>query len=251
MDWFDGDRSLPEKVVEHFVGLDLGQAADPSALVHLERTSFPRKRLPTQYAVRFLKRWYLGTTYPDIVKDVNELIAAAPMGRPLLPGAWLIVDGTGVGRAVVDWFKRVPELMGRIAPILITAGQAVSFVDGYYHVAKIQLVSVLQTLMQSGRLKVAKGLDEADVLIRELATFKVKVTAAGNETFESWRERDHDDLVLGLAVAAWYAEQFPFTVSSYPVCLTPGKDGSGEGPMHPKEGGMGALGYGFGEGPMW
>jgi hypothetical protein len=25
--------------------------------------------------------------------------------------------------------------------------------------------------------------------------------------FESWRERDHDDLVLAVALAAWLAEQ--------------------------------------------
>ena len=47
----------------------------------------------------------------------------------------------------------------------------------------------------------------AEVLTKELLTFKVKITTAGNETFEAWRERDHDDLVLALAVALWYAER--------------------------------------------
>ncbi len=31
----------------------------------------------------------------------------------------------------------------------------------------------------------------------------VKVTLAGNEQFESWRERDHDDLVLAVALALY------------------------------------------------
>jgi len=35
----------------------------------------------------------------------------------------------------------------------------------------------------------------------------VKVTTAGNETFEAWRERDHDDLVLAVGIAAWVAER--------------------------------------------
>jgi hypothetical protein len=43
-------------------------------------------------------------------------------------------------------------------------------------------------------------------LARELQTFKIKMTAAGNETLESWRERDHDDLVLAVALAAWAGE---------------------------------------------
>ena len=31
---------------------------------------------------------------------------------------------------------------------------------------------------------------------------------SGNETFESWRERDHDDLVLAVALAAWLGERW-------------------------------------------
>jgi hypothetical protein len=34
----------------------------------------------------------------------------------------------------------------------------------------------------------------------------VKVSAAGNEAFTGWRERDHDDLVLAVALACWLAE---------------------------------------------
>jgi hypothetical protein len=38
----------------------------------------------------------------------------------------------------------------------------------------------------------------------------VKITEELNETFESWRERDHDDLVLAVALAAWAAEALEF-----------------------------------------
>jgi hypothetical protein len=67
-------------------------------------------------------------------------------------------------------------------------------------------VSVLQVLLGNRRLRVAEGLAEARTLQRELEAFKVKLTAAGNEQFESWRDRDHDDLVLAVALAAWAAE---------------------------------------------
>ena len=40
----------------------------------------------------------------------------------------------------------------------------------------------------------------------ELQQFRVKITAAANETFEAWWERDHDDLVL--ALAARYARRW-------------------------------------------
>jgi hypothetical protein len=45
------------------------------------------------------------------------------------------------------------------------------------------------------------------LLVKELDNFKVKVTVAANETFESWREKDHDDLVLATAIAAWLGER--------------------------------------------
>jgi hypothetical protein len=47
-------------------------------------------------------------------------------------------------------------------------------------------------LLQSRRLEVSAQLPEAKVLAKEMQAFKVKVTVAGNETFEAWRERDHD-----------------------------------------------------------
>ena len=37
--------------------------------------------------------------------------------------------------------------------------------------------------------------------------FRVKVTAARHEVFQSWREGQHDDLVLAVALAAWLGEQ--------------------------------------------
>jgi hypothetical protein len=56
------------------------------------------------------------------------------------------------------------------------------------------------------RLRVAEGLPEARTLKDELGKFTVKITEALNEQYEAWRENDHDDLVLAVALAAWAAE---------------------------------------------
>jgi hypothetical protein len=45
------------------------------------------------------------------------------------------------------------------------------------------------------------------MLVQELGAFRVKITASANETFEAWRERDHDDLVLAVAMAAWVGQR--------------------------------------------
>jgi hypothetical protein len=94
-----------------------------------------------------------------------------------------------------------------IRPITIVSGHAVVPDGAGWHVPKRELVSALQVLLQSRRLQVARALPMASVLIRELETFRVKITISANETYESWRERDHDDLVLSVAMAAWVGDR--------------------------------------------
>jgi hypothetical protein len=92
----------------------------------------------------------------------------------------------------------------------ITAGnKPTSDGRGGVHVPKKDLVSVMQVLLQTHRLRVTASLPLARVLVQELQTFKVKITDAGNETFGAWRERDHDDLVLAVSLALWLAENTP------------------------------------------
>jgi hypothetical protein len=87
-----------------FSGLDLGQQADFSALVVVERRTVPNPDKPqkTQYAfdVRHLHRWLLKTPYPDIIADTKALFAEGPLAK-----STLVVDQTGVGRPVVDMFR--------------------------------------------------------------------------------------------------------------------------------------------------
>ncbi len=51
----------------------------------------------------------------------------------------------------------------------------------------------------------ADGLPEAGVLLRELADFRVSITAKANETFGAGSHGGHDDLVLAVALAVWAA----------------------------------------------
>jgi hypothetical protein len=80
--------------------------------------------------------------------------------------------------------------------------------DGYWHVAKRELVSCVLAVLQSGRLKISTGLREARTLTKELQAFRSKIdTHTGNESWECWRARDHDDLVLATALAIWHGEK--------------------------------------------
>lgn len=83
------------------------------------------------------------------------------------------------------------------------------------HVPKRELIGVVQVLLQSRRLTIARGLKEAATQERELADFRVKVTVAANETFGPWREGQHDDLLRVTAIACWLGERLDFSEESF------------------------------------
>jgi hypothetical protein len=63
--------------------------------------------------------------------------------------------------------------------------------------------------LQNGRLKVARELPLAETLKTELLNFRVKIDPkTAHDSYEHWREGDHDDLVLATAMACWYRQWF-------------------------------------------
>jgi hypothetical protein len=138
---------------------------------------------------------------------------ASFLTRPPLPWgeALTVIDATGVGAAVVEMVRAEmarTRLRGAYLAVTITGGQgdARTVEQGRWNVPKRTLVSVLAAVLQGRRLRVSQQQREAGELIRELQDFSIKVTDSAHETFESLRERDHDDLVLALALAVWAAE---------------------------------------------
>jgi hypothetical protein len=191
--------------IRYFSGLDLAQVAEHTALAVLEQTSVPDPdaalRKVKHYAVRHLERFPLGTPFPAICQRLQALFAAPPLAHSVLA-----VDQTAVGEPVVRLLRRA-RLSVSIRPLTVTGGhQAQSKEDGGWLVPKNELVSTLQLLLQSRRLKVAPSLPEAQTLVRELQGFRVKTILSSNDTLESWRDGPHDDLVLSVAIAAWQSE---------------------------------------------
>jgi len=213
--------SMPAFRVDYVLGLDLGKSQDYSALAVLERTWKPdgdvqggeprAERSRFHYSIRYLKRWLLGTSYTNLVLELGNLVRRAPLANSMLA-----VDQTGVGAAVVDMLRQA-RVQAHLHPILITAGHAITRDNGIWHVPKKELVGILQVLLQCRRLRVAP-LPERELLVRELLAFRVKISQTGNETFESLRERDHDDLVLAVALAAWLGERS--ASFGVPVCVS-------------------------------
>jgi hypothetical protein len=188
----------------YYMSVDLGQAADYTAISILETLPPPagRPEAPASYLLRHLERPPLGTTYPAIVARVVQLLERASLSRDDTP---LVVDKTGVGRPVTDMF-RAEGL--RPQTITITGGHTVTTNSpSDYYVPKKELASTIVAVYQSRRLQMPAGLELGPVLIKELLNFRPKINiSTGNISYEAWRERDHDDLVLSVAMALWVAE---------------------------------------------
>jgi hypothetical protein len=174
------------------VGLDLGQASDYTAIAVVEEAG------DDLLHVRHLER-FRHTLYPDVADRVEALLDS-----PQLKGkAELVIDTTGVGPAVSDIFSK----RGRFfKAVKIHGGDAETCEEGIYRVPKRNLVSALQAALQTGTLKIASSLELAELLREELLNFRIKINiATGHDSYEHWREGDHDDLVLAAAMAVWSA----------------------------------------------
>ncbi len=170
------------------VGADIGQAQDPTALAVVDVD------VVDEVQVRHLEQLPLGTPYPQVVSRIVELVQA-------LPDAPLVVDATGVGRPVVDQLRAAG--LDPIA-VTITAGKAVTFDGEAWRVPKRELVRTLVAAFEGGRLKVAAGLRHAKALTGELQAFQRKVTGAGRTAYGATGGA-HDDLVIAVALAVWWA----------------------------------------------
>ena len=93
---------IVSEIDSYFVGLDLGQSRNHSALAVVERAelllddmdwvTYERRR-ECRYRMRFLERVPLGTPYPDVATRVREVVRnGAVAGR-----CTLAIDATGVG----------------------------------------------------------------------------------------------------------------------------------------------------------
>ena len=205
--------------MKHFVGVDLGQASDYTAISVLNAIptvvtqrvedldpdyGLPRDRevkvegLPVSFEVNYLQRLPIGTSYPDVVSRVKEILTRLPAGTEL------IVDYTGVGRPVVDMLMQQGL---NPAAVSITGGDTASRKGRFHWVPKRDLIGALAVALQNRQLKIASVLPDAGTLVTELQNFKVKInTKTGHDSYLwDWREGQHDDLVLSVALAAWAA----------------------------------------------
>ncbi len=186
--------------MEYFLGLDLGQRMDRSAValvrpVEVMEGGFdwvhwmqPRV---SRWDVEHLQRLRLGTSYMAVVAAVREMTR-----RPELMGRCTVVaDATGPGLPVVEML-RAADLGATVVPVMITGGATPHYTGGVWHVPRRDLIVHLRGMLERGEVRIAKESREGGQLIEEMAN--VRWEGRG-------RSAGHDDLAFALALACWRA----------------------------------------------
>lgn len=218
------------------IGVDIGQVQDPTAIAltevaqvetgkyrfikpvpaHIDRKGqfVPAKDadpvMRSEYWVRDIRRLPLGTSYPEVGSYLVKLLR-----NPLFKDMQvrMLIDITGVGRAIYDDIKReidpqllfavtnipVPPPIASVKPISFVHGEAYNRTKGT--LGKAFLVSRLQSLLQGGRVH-APDTPEVMATLEELRVYQIKISDKGTDQYGAFKTGTHDDLAtaLGLSV---------------------------------------------------
>lgn len=188
-----------------FISADLGQANDYTAISILERIirgngvlGYNRQGERMLY-LRHIER-VRGVEYPAIVDRLKQIYLSPSLVDQTKA---VVIDYTGLGRPVYDMMRQA-GFYDSLNAISITGGQDTTKDGKHYNVPKRELVSQLQIELQNNRLKIARGIKEADSLVEELSNFQTAISASGHDTYNG-ANGVHDDIVMSVAMGVWLA----------------------------------------------
>ena len=189
----------------YYLGVDLGQKQDPTALALVRRIEYRDPYGGPQFdglGVVGLERVQLGTPYPVVVERIRRLT----MRMDLITRVKVVVDATGGGAPVVEAMRQA-GMGAEITAVTITGGDKESHKGLDYHVPKQDLMMGLQMALEKEELKISRKVGEAGALVKELVNMRAQTGVRGRVRVGADAFGEHDDLVMALALAAWRAKR--------------------------------------------
>ncbi len=190
----------PVPETRYYIGLDLGQRSDPSAIAilqfdpragGLDRATYLPQIRPV-LRIRHLERIALGTSYPAIAAKVRATLRHPEfISRPTL-----VVDATGPGLPFLDFFTANP-VDANLIKLVITSGGSPSDSSGFHYVSRMMLLNNLAILFQTRGIAINPDLPESRTAIEEITA--LDITGHSNAP--------HDDLAIAISLAAWQANK--------------------------------------------
>jgi hypothetical protein len=185
----------------NYIGLDLGQRRDHTALAAISAVEWIVGRDPVTYnwithrefRLTQLDRIPLNVPYTKVPGVARKRVIEANLTAKVT----VAVDASGPGLPVADLLRNA-QLPASILPVMITGGSGNSKVPskGVYTVPRKDLLSLLRITIESGRLKGARHLPLRGEFLSELAHIDAESAS---------HTRNHDDLVFAVALALWAA----------------------------------------------
>ncbi len=219
------------------IGLKVGQRTEASGLAVAEQIESPEGSWAVgSFKIRFLVRQPPGTPYRAIARRLGETVGnILNLTGGALPGLAIYADVTALGEPVVNILR---EGGYDLIPVYFTHGdRRVVHPTGAVVLGKAHLVSQLQVLLQTGRLKLPRT-PEAETLARELIDYQIDAGQVDNLREGAFSVGTQDDLVtaLGLACQGFpevetaevvsLAEQFG--IARYSIDRRYGHEGTGD-----------------------
>jgi len=208
---FDACSRVDLQYVKHrpayYLGIDVGKVRDHAAMTLLEYRVIPTgKRDGSTYEALYRRelrvvlaeRFRLGTRFGALVSRAATLTAHPHLAQH----TQLLFDVNGQG-APVGELLRDARMPVNLIPVHSTAGGRMTVAGSQRNVPKADLVAALEILFERGHLRIAAELPQADLLREELRAFEKKPQRGGFSKFQAGT--GHDDMVMSLALAAWWA----------------------------------------------
>lgn len=180
-----------------YLGLDLGQRRDHSALAAVELCWHHRGRCPVTYAnlfqpeaaIRSLNRFPLGTSYEDLFQLVSQSLTRR------YQNAELVIDAGGPGPPMVDRLRQTLPNGVNLRPVIITGGKGQNtLTGGYTGIPRRSLLSALLLTIGNHAIICEDSVENWDLFEEEL------IELNGDNTHPE-SGKGHDDLVMAVALA--------------------------------------------------
>lgn len=194
-------------MLDNVIVLDLGRKQDytPVGVINTIKTQSDIHKVKYEHRLIHLEllknfTWDYFYQYLKKLTD-NSVLRKAP----------IIVDANGIGDVVISNLRS----MGfNVIPVLTTSGNFAENVseDGSYHVSKRILVTTLGNSFEQGKWIFAKNIQHKDKIKEQFEGFQMKVTNAGNETFENAKDSIHDDIVTMCMIGNYILRKFHLDV---------------------------------------
>lgn len=187
----------------YFLGVDLGQKQDPTALALLEKPDAHPVHGGEMGGLYLtgLQRVPLGTPYMEVVAKIQALTEGTLLSGQVV----VVVDATGVGIPVVEQLRRAVRC--EVAAVTITSGEKGSQKGRDYTTPKQDLMAALLVSLEQNELRIARRMRETGALVKELMNMRSTARESGRTRLGADRFGEHDDLAIATALAVWRAKR--------------------------------------------